>query len=78
MRPTLGRIVIYNTTEEDRIVFGKFGNRQEKLPAIIVAIWSDDCVNLKVLGDGTQDLWITSVHLGTEEFSWNWPVINNN
>ncbi len=43
------------------------------VPAVIVAVWSETCVNLKVIGDGPQDTWVTSVSEGTGERSWSWP-----
>ena len=81
MIPTIGRVVIYNTTEEDRQKMRNHPNCnvQEKLPAIIVAVWGEteiSCVNLKVICDGEMDLWKTSVSIGENEMNWNWPVIS--
>lgn len=83
MKPTIGRIVIYNTTygereamqEASRLTSGC--NVQNKLPAIIVAVWSDTCVNLKVISDGhsRSDFWKTSASQGDQDGQWNWPVI---
>src|SRR5689334_3129034 len=87
MKPTIGRIVIYNTTQEDRDrqsyegVNGNgpvritVGNVQMQLPAIIVAVWGDTCVNLKVINDGQNDFWVTSSLQGDGERQWNWPLI---
>lgn len=72
MKPTIGRIVIFNCNENQR---EKLNNYQHPAPAIITAVWSDDCVNLKVLLDGETNLWITSALKGTGENQWNWPVI---
>ena len=73
MKPTIGRIVRYRTTEEDRESMRKnHQNVQEELPAIIVAVWSDTCVNLKVLLDGEGDMWVTSSSQGNDEMNWNW------
>jgi len=84
MKPTIGRIVIYNVSDEQKIAMensykntGKSCNVQSKLPAIIVAVWSDIVVNLKVITDGNEDLWITSVHQGDGQTEWNWPNITN-
>jgi hypothetical protein len=81
MIPTIGRIVIYNSTNEQLKAMedsykntGKGCNIQSKLPAIIVAVWSDIMVNLKVITDGQDDLWVTSSHLGDGAGEWNWPV----
>lgn len=71
MEPTIGRIVIFNVPEEmkPRVNFA------EKLPAIIVRVWSDGVVNLKIITDGPEDIWDTSVHMGDGPHQWNWPVI---
>jgi hypothetical protein len=77
MKPTIGRIVIYKTTEADRKQFyDAHGNGEsvKELPAIIVNVWSDTCVNLKVLGDAPIDVWRTSMNQGDGEGNWNWPV----
>lgn len=39
---------------------------------IITAIWSDDCINGKVLLDGNDDYWATSVNRGEGEHQWDW------
>lgn len=80
VKPTIGRIVIYKTTEDDRVkmrsVSQQFGcNVQDELPAIITAVWSDDCVNLKVMADGNLELWVTSVLKGDQPLNWNWPTV---
>lgn len=84
MKPTIGRIVIYNLTPEQQVKLG--GNHcthyengtvtgSNKAVAIIVAVWSDTCVNLKVLGDSNNNLWVTSATQGDQLYQWNWPVI---
>ena len=82
MKPTIGRIVIYNTTENEREAMRLENtsggcNVQNKLPAIIVAVWNDTCVNLKVIADGQSlsDFWKTSATQGDQDGQWNWPVI---
>lgn len=81
MKPTIGRIVIYNTTDADKakmtaasLISGGC-NVQDQLPAIIVAVWGENCVNLKVITDGNLDLWVTSAIQGDQPMNWNWPVI---
>lgn len=77
---SIGRVVIYTPTEEDNNIAG--GNKALALPAIIVATWEhtsyeNDEVNLKVLSDGFNDLWKTSVpydETGTPG-TWKWPEI---
>lgn len=80
MVPTLGRTVIYKTTEKERefMKIKNSCNEQKELPAVIVAVWGDtptSAVNIKVLLDGTEDLWKTSVCVGENEGSWHWPVV---
>lgn len=58
----LGDIVLYNTTDEDKELMKGNGNIANILPAIVVGVWSADCVNLKVIHDGLlPDMWKTSV-----------------
>lgn len=78
-KPTAGRVVIYNTTEEEQEIMRQATtcNVQKQLPATIVCVWSDDedaSVNLKVQYDGSlADLWKTSAPRGNEPGQWNWP-----
>lgn len=77
MKPTIGRIVIYYPTKEEQELLN---NYQKAAPAVITSVWSDTCVNLKVLHDGNFDRWKTSISLwdpATPFFtsSWGWPVI---
>jgi hypothetical protein len=74
MEPTIGRIVIFNMP--DYLKNGVNGNKSDKLPAIIVAVWSETTVNLKIITDGQNDLWVTSASQGDGPNQWNWPVIN--
>lgn len=73
MKPSIGRIVIFHCDEQQR---EEMNNHQPDAPAVITAVWNDECVNLKVLLDGENTLWITSAALGTGEREWSWPVIN--
>ncbi len=83
MNLTIGRIVLYNTTEEDRkklTAMNSAGicNVSKQLPAIVVAVWGDQpgaCINISVILDGEGTLWKTSIHQGDQEGQWNWPVI---
>jgi len=77
MKTTIGRIVVYKTTKSDRETAKVIGNNvQEELPAIIVSVWNDTLVNLRVLSDGNSLEWKTSIIQGDGEGQWNWPVIN--
>ncbi len=72
--PTIGRIVMYTPSEEEKKQMkAAGGNGADTLPAVIVAVWSSTTVNLKVILDGPGDLWKTSVNLGEQETNWNWP-----
>lgn len=46
------------------------------LPAMVVAVWSDTCINLKVFLDGPGELWVTSVEFSDEKpyqpHTWHW------
>lgn len=81
MNPTIGRVVIYNTTDTDKAKMKAASainggcNVQDKLPAIIVAVWSEECVNLKVITDGNLELWVTSSMKGSAPRNWEWPEI---
>ena len=77
MIPTIGRVVLYNTTEKDREKMRELKfNVQEQLPAIIVSTWGPDensAANLNVLYDGVGTFWITSSTQGTAEGQWIQP-----
>lgn len=68
MTPTIGRIVIYQPTAEDK---GQ-SSSQEGFPAIITRVWSDTCVNLMVFRDFDTPITVTSVDRMLE------PVIGGN
>ncbi len=84
-KPSIGRIVhvvqekpaVYQKTDGPRVLV--------HLPAIIVAVWSDTCVNLQVFTDGGNSdeanmssvKWVTSLSLDASETpqprTWHWP-----
>jgi hypothetical protein len=80
MKPTIGRIVHYVQKRPSW-----YGDTLVHLPAIIVAVWGDTCVNLEVFTDGTNSdaeetsrvKWITSANLNETETpqpcTWHWP-----
>jgi len=83
-RASIGRIVIYHTTETERAIMSTSPecNKQEHLPAVVVANWSSEgvenqTINVKVLLDGKGELWKTSIQMGEGEGQWSWPEINN-
>lgn len=83
MKPTIGRIVIYRLDALDKAKLKELGqdnpnNGADEAPAIVVRVWSDTCVNLKVCIDGPTDLWITSAAIesstdSVKERRWLWP-----
>jgi hypothetical protein len=80
MKPTIGRIVHFVQKKP-----AGYGDALVHLPAIIVAVWGDTCVNLQVFTDGTnsdadetnQVKWVTSATLDETETpqprTWHWP-----
>ena len=77
--PSIGRIVTFHFAERsDQSDAGQ----SKTVPAIIVNVWSDTCVNLRVFQDGSANpLWETSVmrrDCVAPEFldgcnTWEWP-----
>lgn len=59
--PTGAQAHIGNTAEEGQI-----------LPMVIVALWSENCVNGQVFLDGNDTLWVTSAQQGNEPGNWNY------
>lgn len=80
MKPTVGRIVNYKLSEYDHdnlknnFYKDSEGKLEGTLPAVIVRVWSETTVNLKVITDGPIDVWKTSVSQGDQPGNWNWPV----
>jgi hypothetical protein len=52
MKPNIGRIVLV-----------PFNNGADVAPGIITRVWSDTCVNVRVLCDSENLMWKTSVAL---------------
>lgn len=74
-KPTVGRMVHFKPSQDQQNRID--GNKSEILPATIVRVWGENCVNLKVHTDAINDLWIKSALKGDGEGQWNWPVIQN-
>lgn len=86
--PTIGRIVHYTLSEQD--VLRVHSNRSvahypasngasagQAYPAVIVRVWGDTpeaLVNLQVLLDGPDTLWVTSVAEGDGAGKYAWPT----
>lgn len=58
-KPSVGRIVIFPATA----LGGENNNGGESAPAVITRVWSDNMVNVRVLLDGNDTPWKTSVNL---------------
>lgn len=71
MKPTIGRIVIYNTKEKDPIL-----SSEPQFPAIIIKVHNSNTVDLKVFGNGPYScIYRPNITQGDEPGEWNWPVI---
>lgn len=76
-KPSVGRIVHYTPQEP-----AANGTKGQPYPAVITHVWSDTCVNLNVLNDGSftlsRDECPTSVTLAADASNptprtWHWP-----
>jgi hypothetical protein len=84
MKPTIGRIVNYypTTDEKEKMRVGATTNVADVLPALIVAVWTPTLINLQVFLDGMINkiglFWVTSVNIVDERYTkegrWEWPV----
>lgn len=72
---TVGRIVNYHVSDNDSQELKNNFVAGEVLPAIIVRVWSEETVNLKIFTDGPVDVWKTSVLQGDGQGNWSWPII---
>lgn len=86
MKPTIGRIVHYKLTAEDRQnlatlanISGRYSNtasgyNNEPVAAIITAVWSETTINVQLIIDGhANTLWKTSINQGDGNGQWSWP-----
>mgnify|MGYP001578508912 CR=1 FL=1 len=67
--PKIGEIVLYWVNDSDSPELRY--NYASVLPAMIVQVWTDVTVNLKVFTDGPIDTWKTSVIFGTDKGQWS-------
>lgn len=52
-----------------------FGNEVQvgqEVSGSVVAVWGENCINIKIDLDGTDCLWVTSANLGESEGNWYW------
>ncbi len=79
MVPTMGRVVIYKFSDDDKEFLKEQdkSNINDEAPAMIVKTWGTDekdSINLKVMVDGHDDMWKTSIYIGDIPGTWHWPV----
>lgn len=85
MKPTIGRIVHYwprKSAGADNGLPMVYAVAAEPVPAIIVRVWSDDCVNLRVFNDAEPRYdaeaqeHVTSVTRCDQgdTWGWDWPA----
>ena len=82
--PTIGRIVLYCLAQHDVDAItrlraqsgGQFNsvNPGDVFPAMVVQVYNENCINIKVQLDGTDTYWATSVLVSEEaeqgKFHW--------
>lgn len=87
MRPTIGRIVHFVQEKPISYQSPDGPKAMVHLPAIITAVWGDNCVNLQVFTDGSNSetdgtnfrccKWVTSSTLDASDNpqprTWHWP-----
>jgi len=80
-----GRVVYFvfdetsaHSVAEERAAFGDKGNQVKAgdiYPAMVVRTWGNDNINLKVMLDGPDTFWATSVGFNADRKtprSWHW------
>src|SRR5579872_6369580 len=83
-KPTVGRTVIVVLDENSSIKLGgnhEYNAKDKSIaPAIVTAVWGDTCINAKVMGDGPENIWLTSIDLDESEApnprTWHWPSLS--
>lgn len=81
MKASIGRIVHFTMPHADVGTFGSPKGQSQKVPAMIVCAFSDECANLRVFPDSSGPSYVeTSVPLKDENsnesdgFYWEWPT----
>ena len=85
-KPTIGRIVLYRLRKEEIEVIERRRSKgigegnpireDSTFPMIIVRVWGEtpeSCVNGRVLLDGNDSVWATSVSVGEGPGTFSWP-----
>lgn len=68
IKPTVGRMVHFQPRGVDGAPL------PPKEAAMIVHVWSDECVNLIVWNSGGTQRFVSSAMLGGDADRWNWPA----
>ncbi len=72
MQPTVGRILIVMGIDKSK------NNGTDVAPAIITRVWGDgSLVNVKILADGVENIWKTSIPVYFEPSECRGYVNNN-
>lgn len=77
-KPSTGQIVHFKPQAYLRDEWSKYGasiDEGQLLPAVIVRVWDNTCVNLRVLLDGDATPWVTSSMMGEGCYEWRWPSL---
>lgn len=79
MKPSKGRTVLYTFPSDEQLGYNLPAGQEQTVPAVIVNVFSETCVNLRVFQDGpAPPISATSVPLKdvtNENFGryWEWP-----
>ena len=66
--PTIGRIVhVHRGKGFARPANSNSSSLEKPIAAVITAVWSNDCINVKAFVDGPEDQWLTSIVFGDME-----------
>jgi hypothetical protein len=66
--PTIGRIVhVHRGLGFARPANSNSSSLEKPIAAVITAVWSNDCINVKAFHDGPEDQWLTSILFGDME-----------
>lgn len=74
MVPTIGRIVHVRLSADCAAIIAGNAHEGDLAPAIVTAVFSPECVNVRILGDGPGcPHWSTSLLQGDAPGNWHWP-----
>lgn len=74
MIPSIGRVVHVCLSADCAQKIGGNAREGDLAPAIITRVFSPDCINVRLFGDGPGEvLWSTSLLHGDQPGYWRWP-----